>query len=54
MMGFYNNDLVEVRPCLVEHLIVEVVVEPMMKDPKAYGKPASKKKMSLNILISRS
>jgi hypothetical protein len=47
-------DLVEVRACLVEHLMVEVVVEPMMKDPKAYGNAASKKKMSLNILISRS
>lgn len=43
-------DLVEVDACLVEHLIVDVVLEPIMKDPKTHGNAAINKKMSLNIL----
>lgn len=43
-------DLVEVDACLVEHLIVEVVLEPIMKDPKTHGNAAINKKTSLNIL----
>jgi hypothetical protein len=47
-----GNDLVEVDAWIVEHLIVEVVTEPTMKDPKTYGNVAINKKMSLNILRS--
>jgi hypothetical protein len=47
-------DLVEVDACLVEHLITEVVVEPIMMDPRTYGNAVIDKKMSLNILIFRS
>jgi hypothetical protein len=42
--------LVEVDACLVEHLIMEVVLEPIMKDPKTHGNAAINKQMSLNIL----
>jgi hypothetical protein len=43
-------DFVEVDASLVEHLIVEVVLEPMMIDPRTHGNVAMKKIISLSIV----
>jgi hypothetical protein len=43
-------DFVEVDASLVEHLMVEVVLEPMMIDPRTHGNTAMKKIVGLNIL----